>query len=91
MAKDILGLQISTMAFETAFSKSGRILDPYRTNMPANILEALVCTQDWVRKSGKPIVDNIDEVLKDDDITKELENAINNGGGKGKQPINIPE
>nr|KAJ0211573.1 hypothetical protein LSAT_V11C400177550 [Lactuca sativa] len=91
MAKDILGLQISIVASEAAFSTSRQILDPYRTNLSANILEALVCTQDWVRKSRNPIVDNIDEVLKDDDVAKELENAINNRGGKGKQPINISE
>nr|KAJ0192587.1 hypothetical protein LSAT_V11C800394860 [Lactuca sativa] len=89
--KDILGLQISTMASKAAFSTSWWILDPYRTNSSAKIVEALVCTQDWVRKSRKTIMDNIDGVLKDDEVTKELENAINNGGGKGKQPINIPE
>ncbi|CAI9299217.1 unnamed protein product [Lactuca saligna] len=88
---DILGLQISTVASEAAFSISGRILDPYRTNLSANIVEALVCTQDWVRKSRKQIVDNIDEILKDDEVAKALENAIKNGDGKGKQPINILE
>ena len=91
MLVDIWGLQNSTVASEAAFSTSGRILDSYRINLSANILEALVCTQDWIRKSRKPIVDNIDDVLKDDDVVKELENAINNGGGKGKQPINILE
>nr|KAJ0226816.1 hypothetical protein LSAT_V11C100042980 [Lactuca sativa] len=91
MGKDILGLQISTVASEAAFSTSGRILDPYLTNLSANIVETLVCTQDWVRKSRKPIVDNIDEILKDDEVAKALEEAIKNGDGKGKQPINIPE
>ena len=91
MLIDILGLQISTVASEAAFSTSGRILDPYRTNLSANIVEALVCTQDWVRKSRKQIVDNIDEILKDDEVAKALEEAINNRDGKGKQPINIPE
>nr|KAJ0185544.1 hypothetical protein LSAT_V11C900500640 [Lactuca sativa] len=91
MEKDILGLQISTMALETGFGISGRILDPYRTKLSTIIIEALVCTQYWVRKSRKPIVDYIDEILKDDEVAKALEEAINNGIGKGKQPINIPE
>ncbi|CAI9259391.1 unnamed protein product [Lactuca saligna] len=90
-AWDILALKISNVASEATFRTSGWILDPYRTNLSANILEALVCTQYCVRKSRKPIVDNIVEVLKDDDVAKELENMINNGGGNGKQPINIPE
>nr|KAJ0215329.1 hypothetical protein LSAT_V11C300149280 [Lactuca sativa] len=91
MAKDILGLQISTVASEATFSTSGRIWDQYRTNLSANIVEALVCTRYWVRKSRKPIVDNIDEILKDDKVAKSLEETINNRDGKRKQPINIPE
>nr|KAJ0211276.1 hypothetical protein LSAT_V11C400207190 [Lactuca sativa] len=91
MAKDILGLQISTVVSEAVFSTSGRILDAYRTNLSANIVEALVCTQDWVRKSRKQIVDNIDEILKDNEVAKALEEAIKNGDAKGKQRINILE
>nr|KAJ0185674.1 hypothetical protein LSAT_V11C900470180 [Lactuca sativa] len=64
---------------------------PWRQRRRLVLAEALVGTQDWVRKSSKPIVDNIDEILKDDEVAKDLEEAINNGGGKGKQPINIPE
>nr|KAJ0198451.1 hypothetical protein LSAT_V11C700355780 [Lactuca sativa] len=91
MAKDLLGIQISTVASESAFSTSGRIIDSYRANLSAPIIEALVCTQDWVRKSKKPIVDNIDDILKDDDIAKELEDAIRTQNGNGKRPIDINE
>ncbi|KAJ9567361.1 hypothetical protein OSB04_003327 [Centaurea solstitialis] len=67
-AKDILAIQISTVASESALSTSGRVLDPYRTNLSSPIVEALICTQDWVKKSRKPIIDDIDDILKDDDI-----------------------
>ena len=67
---DVLGIQISTVASESAFSTSGRVLDPYRTNLAPPIVEALVCTQDWVRKSRKPIRDNIEDIFKDDDVAK---------------------
>lgn len=56
-----------------------------------SIVEALVCSQDWVWKSRKPIMDNNDEILKDDEVAKALENAIINRGEKGKEPINISE
>nr|KAJ0196241.1 hypothetical protein LSAT_V11C700350090 [Lactuca sativa] len=78
MLIDSLGLQISTVASKATFSTSGQILDPYRKNLFAKIVQDLVCTEDWVNKSRKPIVDNIDEVLKDDKVVKELENVINN-------------
>ena len=32
------------------------------------IVEALLCTQDWVIKFTNPIVDNVDDILNDDDI-----------------------
>lgn len=76
MAKDILGIQISTMASESAFSTSGRILDVYRTNLSSTIVEALVFTKDWVRKASKPIVDDIDDILHDDDIAYAIEEAL---------------
>nr|KAJ0217712.1 hypothetical protein LSAT_V11C300113540 [Lactuca sativa] len=39
----------------------------------------------------KAILENIDEILKDDEVAKALEKAINNEYGKGKQLINILE
>nr|GEW49207.1 zinc finger BED domain-containing protein RICESLEEPER 2 [Tanacetum cinerariifolium]GEW50848.1 zinc finger BED domain-containing protein RICESLEEPER 2 [Tanacetum cinerariifolium] len=47
MAKDILSIQISTVASESAFSTSGRVLDPYRNALSSQIVEALICTQSW--------------------------------------------
>nr|KAJ0207485.1 hypothetical protein LSAT_V11C500290800 [Lactuca sativa] len=70
MLLDILGIQISTVASESAFSTSSRITDSYRANLSTPIIEALACTQDWVRKSKKPIVENIEDIFKDDDIAK---------------------
>ncbi|GJU14256.1 zinc finger BED domain-containing protein RICESLEEPER 2 [Tanacetum coccineum] len=41
--RDILSIQVSTVAFESAFSASGRILDPYRNCLAPTIVEALIC------------------------------------------------
>ncbi|GKB36629.1 RNA-directed DNA polymerase, eukaryota, reverse transcriptase zinc-binding domain protein [Tanacetum coccineum] len=49
--KDILAIQISTVASEAAFITGGGVLDPYRTRLSTTIVEALICTQDWVRKT----------------------------------------
>ncbi|KAK1432618.1 hypothetical protein QVD17_09516 [Tagetes erecta] len=84
MARDILAIQISTVASESAFSTSGRVLTEYRTRLSEKIVEALICTQDWVRKSRKPIVDDIDDILKDDDIAMEIEDALSKQNERGK-------
>jgi len=54
LARDVLAIPISTVASESAFSTGGRILDDFRSSLTPFMVEALVCTQDWLR-SGTPI------------------------------------
>ncbi|KAJ3688033.1 hypothetical protein LUZ61_017197 [Rhynchospora tenuis] len=68
LARDILAVPISTVASESAFSTSGRVLSPSRSNLSDESIEALLCAQDWLRASiiengqlfGEPLW-NIDE------------------------------
>ncbi|GKB40510.1 putative ribonuclease H-like domain-containing protein [Tanacetum coccineum] len=77
LRKDILAIQISTVASEAAFSMGGRILDPYRTRLSTTIVEALICTQDWVRKSRTQINwDDVEDLIKDDEIVKDMEEQL---------------
>ncbi|PKU65045.1 Putative AC transposase [Dendrobium catenatum] len=48
MARDVLCIPISTVASESAFSNGGRLLDQYRSALKHDIVEALVCTKDWL-------------------------------------------
>ncbi|XP_055959936.1 zinc finger BED domain-containing protein RICESLEEPER 2-like [Mercurialis annua] len=61
MARDILAVPISTVASESAFSTSGRVLDCFRSSLTPRLVEALVCTQDWLRAESCPLV--IEECL----------------------------
>ncbi|XP_050220889.1 zinc finger BED domain-containing protein RICESLEEPER 2-like [Mercurialis annua] len=61
MARDILAVPISTVASESAFNTSGRVLDCFRSSLTPRIVEALVCTQDWLRAENIPLV--IEECL----------------------------
>jgi hypothetical protein len=51
LARDVLAIPISTISSESAFSTSGRILDEFRSSITPFMLEALVCGQDWLRRT----------------------------------------
>jgi hypothetical protein len=48
VARDIFAIPISTVASESAFSTSGRILSEHRSRLTPDILEALMCSQAWL-------------------------------------------
>ncbi|KAG8482803.1 hypothetical protein CXB51_024369 [Gossypium anomalum] len=64
MARDILAIPISTVASKSAFSTGGRVLDSFRSSLTPLMVEALVCTQDWLWKSNDAInlEDYVDEL-----------------------------
>ncbi|XP_019155791.1 PREDICTED: zinc finger BED domain-containing protein RICESLEEPER 2-like [Ipomoea nil] len=71
MARDVLDVPISSVASESAFSTSGRVLDAFRSSITPKIVEALVCAQDWLGLANQPISveENIEDVER---IEKEL-------------------
>ena len=59
MARDVLAIPITTVASESAFSTGGGILDDFRSSLTPFMVEALICTQDWMRRAS-PITDEED-------------------------------
>ena len=62
MAHDVLAIPITTVASESAFSTGGRILDDFRTSLTPFMLEALVCTRDWLRRPTVDIKESTEEL-----------------------------
>lgn len=65
MAKDLLAMPVSTVASEFTFSMGGRVLDLFRSSLTPRMVEALVCTQDWIKSSSDhPQVEEIIEEIE---------------------------
>nr|GEY56308.1 zinc finger BED domain-containing protein RICESLEEPER 2 [Tanacetum cinerariifolium] len=72
-------------ASEAAFSKDGRVLDPYRTHLSTTVVKALICTQDWVRKSRTQINwEDVEDLIKDDEIVKDMKEQLEKLTGRDK-------
>ncbi|XP_020966946.1 EKC/KEOPS complex subunit BUD32-like [Arachis ipaensis] len=64
MAREVLAIPVSTVASESAFSTGGRIIDPYQSSLTPYMVEALVCTQDWVIDDPFGLIENFEEIEK---------------------------
>ena len=68
IARDVLAMPVSTVASESAFSTGGRVLDPFRSSLAPRTVEALICTQNWLRHPSTPIdirdsMDNVESFV----------------------------
>jgi hypothetical protein len=49
IARDIMAIPVTTVASESVFSTSGRIITPSHSRLAPNMVEALMCMQAWSR------------------------------------------
>jgi len=49
IARDVLVIPISNIASESTFNTGGRVLNPFRSSLSPLTVEALICTQNWIR------------------------------------------
>ncbi|CAL8112897.1 unnamed protein product [Prunus armeniaca] len=59
IAKDILAIQVSTVASESCFSTGGRVIDAFRSSLTPKSVEALICMQNWLK--GDDISTNLED------------------------------
>ncbi|XP_031266505.1 zinc finger BED domain-containing protein RICESLEEPER 2-like [Pistacia vera] len=63
MAKDVFAIPMSTVTDESIFSTSGRVLNEFQSSLTPRVVEALICTQDWLNCVPTPTP--FEDYLKD--------------------------
>ncbi|XP_075665547.1 zinc finger BED domain-containing protein RICESLEEPER 2-like [Castanea sativa] len=51
LARDVLAVPVSTLASKSAFSTGGRILDLFHSSLALEMVQYLICTQNWLQYS----------------------------------------
>ncbi|CAA7014504.1 unnamed protein product [Microthlaspi erraticum] len=69
IARDILAMQVSSVASESAFSTSGRVLEPSRSCLTHYTIEVLMCLEQWMKCEFRMN----DKVVKKEQLLAELE------------------
>ncbi|KAL0298163.1 UNVERIFIED_CONTAM: putative AC transposase [Sesamum angustifolium] len=62
MARDILAIPISTVAFESAFSSSGKLINPHRNRLHHTTMAALMCSRRWLWNEANDTCSTIDGI-----------------------------
>lgn len=65
LARDVLAIPVSTVASGSAFSMGGCVLDPFHSSLSPSMVEALICSQNWLRSPAQiNLRDQLDELEK---------------------------
>ena len=56
IVRDVMAIQVSTVACESAFSAAGRAVDPYRSHLDPEMVQTIICTKNWLLQQVKVLI-----------------------------------
>ncbi|KAL4566910.1 hypothetical protein LXL04_031036 [Taraxacum kok-saghyz] len=85
MARDVLAIQVSIVASESAFSTGGRVLDSFRSSLNPSMVQALICCQNWLRTSDLAL--DMSSLLEDIDAYEDDDSDYHFGTDEYRAPL----
>ncbi|XP_075665238.1 zinc finger BED domain-containing protein RICESLEEPER 2-like [Castanea sativa] len=73
VARDVLVIPLITVAYKSVFSTGGCVLDPFQSSLLLNIVEMLICAQNWLRATDIIILqESMEEVESNEGLESEF-------------------
>ncbi|CAI0458320.1 unnamed protein product, partial [Linum tenue] len=100
IARDFLAIPITSVASESAFSSGGRLIDPHRSRLHYDTIEAMMCTRSWImeemqQESSKAAVEAMEGVFSalaiSDSSTEDQDEAVQGGLVMRKHLISLDD
>lgn len=79
IARDVLAIQVSSVASESAFSTSGRIINPHRSCLTHYMIEVLMCSEQWMKadmRGSEGRVVTMEQILSEFEYEDKLKRGI---------------
>ncbi|KAI5344302.1 hypothetical protein L3X38_012179 [Prunus dulcis] len=77
IAKDVLAIPVSTVASESCFSTSGRVINSFRASLTPKIVEALICSQNWSRSDDISVI-QYEPTIQEMEFYESIESDLTN-------------
>ncbi|XP_073300206.1 zinc finger BED domain-containing protein DAYSLEEPER-like [Primulina huaijiensis] len=77
IAKDVLAIPVTTVASESTFNTSGRVLNAHHNGLHPKTMEALMCARDWLWSEIQDYIASKDQKFDNDSDIEEPESCTN--------------